>query len=114
MDRLSTVLSAISHPSRRAIIKRLATGPARVTEIAEPFAMSLNSISKHLKVLEQAGLIRRERQWRDHVIAIQGAPLREVAGWLHEYERFWNERLDQFEQFFKDKKTTTKNKEKKK
>jgi DNA-binding transcriptional ArsR family regulator len=114
MDRLSNVLSAISHPSRRAIIKRLATGPARVTEIAEPFAMSLNSISKHLKVLEQAGLIRRERQWRDHVIEIQGAPLREVVSWLHEYERFWNERLDQFEQFFKDKKITTKNKEKKK
>jgi DNA-binding transcriptional ArsR family regulator len=105
MDRLSCALSAISHPSRRAIIKRLAKGPARVTEIAEPFPMSLNSVSKHLKVLEQAGLIRRERHWRDHVIEFQGAPLREVAGWLHIYERFWNERLDQFEQYFKDKKT---------
>jgi DNA-binding transcriptional ArsR family regulator len=111
MDQLSSVLSAISHPSRRAIIKRLAKGPARVTEIADPFEMSLNSVSKHLKVLEQAGLIRRERHWRDHVIELQGAPLREVAGWLHIYEQFWNRQLNQFERYFRDKRQKKQKKE---
>lgn len=97
MDSLSSVLSAISHPSRRAIIARLSSGPARVTEIAEPFDVSLNAVSKHLKVLEQARLIRRKRQGRDHVIELDGAPLREAAGWLHGYERFWSRHLDRME-----------------
>ena len=100
MDTLTDVLGAISHPSRRAILARLAAGPARVTEIAEPFDMSLNAVSKHLKVLEGAGLVRREVQGRDHVIEFQAAPLRQVAGWVHEYERFWTERLDRLEAHF--------------
>jgi DNA-binding transcriptional ArsR family regulator len=104
MDDLSTVLGAISHPSRRAILHRLVDGPARVTEIAAPFDMSLNAVSKHLKVLEGAGLVNREVQGRDHVIRFRGEPLRLVSTWVHEYERFWTERLDQLEQFFKDKK----------
>jgi DNA-binding transcriptional ArsR family regulator len=103
MDNLSSVLGAISHPSRRAIIARLAKGPARVTDIAEPFDMSLNAVSKHLKVLEGAGLIRREKQGRDHIIAFRAAPLKQVSGWVHEYERFWNERLDTLEAYFKEK-----------
>ena len=103
MDTLTNVLGAVSHPSRRAILDRLAKGPARVTEIAEPFDMSLNAVSKHLKVLESAGLIRREVVGRDHVIELRAAPLREVSKWVHEYERYWKGHLDRVEQYFKDK-----------
>ena len=103
MNDLSTVLSAISHPSRRAIIAQLVNGPARVTEIAEPFDMSLNAVSKHLKVLERAGLVHREKQGRDHIIEFRGEPLRQVAGWVHEYERFWNQHLDRLESYFIEK-----------
>ena len=100
MDDLSTVLGAISHPSRRAILHRLVDGPARVTEIAAPFEMSLNAVSKHLKVLEGAGLIGREVQGREHLIHFRGEPLRMVSQWVHEYERFWTQRLDRLEQYF--------------
>jgi len=104
MDRLTDVLTAISHPTRRAIIGRLANGPARFLDIAEPFDTALNAVTKHLKMLERAGLIERQKQGREVLISLRGEPLREVAGWVHEYERFWNERLDQFEQYFKNKK----------
>jgi DNA-binding transcriptional ArsR family regulator len=104
MDDLSTVLGAISHPSRRAILQRLADGPARVTEIAAPFDMSLNAVSKHLKVLEGAGLVDREVQGRDHLIRFRGEPLRMVSDWVHEYQEFWTERLDRLEQYFKNEK----------
>ena len=103
MNDLTAVLGAISHPSRRAIIAQLANGPARVTEIAAPFDMSLNAVSKHLKVLEEAGLVHREKQGREHIIEFRGEPLRQVAGWVHEYERFWNERLDALEAYFTEK-----------
>jgi len=103
MDNLTSTLGALSHPSRRAILDRLARGPARVTEIAEPFDMSLNAVSKHLKVLESAGLIRREVVGRDHVIAFRGAPLREVSTWVGHYERFWTQELDKLEHYFKAK-----------
>ena len=104
MDHLDDVLTAISHPSRRAIIRRLAeSGPARFTDIAEPFDLALNAITKHLKLLERAGLISRERRGREVLISFRGEPLREVAQWVHEYETFWNERLDTFEKYFKDK-----------
>ena len=101
MNQLDTALSALSHASRRAIIARLSSeGPARVTEIAEPFDMSLNAVSKHLKVLEHAGLIRRTRVGRDHVIAFDPAPLKEVARWVHSYEKFWSQQLDRLEDHF--------------
>jgi DNA-binding transcriptional ArsR family regulator len=103
MDELSTVLDALSHPSRRAILARLSEGPARVTEIAAPFDMSLNAVSKHLKVLEGAGLVRREKQGRDHVIEFSGAPLCLVNNWLTSYERFWSQHLDSLESHFKEK-----------
>jgi DNA-binding transcriptional ArsR family regulator len=104
MDRLTDVLTAISHPSRRAIIGRLAeSGPARFTDVAKPFDVALNAVTKHLKLLERAGLIKREKQGREVFISLRPEPLRLVAGWVHEYERFWNERLDQFERHFKDK-----------
>jgi DNA-binding transcriptional ArsR family regulator len=104
MDELTEVLTAISHPSRRAIIGQLAMGPARFTDVARPFDTALNAVTKHLKLLERAGLIERKKQGREVFISFRGEPLRQVAGWLHEYERFWNERLDEFEQYFKDKK----------
>ncbi|HEV8066309.1 MAG TPA: metalloregulator ArsR/SmtB family transcription factor [Planctomycetaceae bacterium] len=103
MDQLSDVLSAISHPSRRAIIGQLATGPARFTDIAKPFDTALNAVTKHLTVLERAGLISREKQGREVLISFRPEPLRLVSGWMHEYERFWSQRLDQFEGFFKEK-----------
>jgi DNA-binding transcriptional ArsR family regulator len=104
MDQLTDVLTAISHPTRRAIIGQLANGPARFLDIAEPFDTALNAVTKHLKILERAGLIERQKKGREVLISFRGAPLREVAGWVHEYERFWNERLDQFEQHFRNKK----------
>src|SRR3954470_6568136 len=106
MDALTHTLMALSHPSRRAILDRLARGPARVTEIAEPFDMSLNAVSKHLKVLESAGLIRREVVGREHFIEFDAAPLREVSGWVHEYQRYWTQHLDRIDRFFKEKRKT--------
>ena len=108
MDTLTPTLSALSHPSRRAILDRLTRGPARVSEIAEPFDMSLNAVSKHLKVLESAGLISREVVGREHVIAFRPAPLREIATWVAEYERFWTQHLDGLEAHFKAKRRSPK------
>lgn len=104
MDQLASVLTAISHPTRRAIIGQLAHGPARFLDVAKPFDTALNAVTKHLKVLERAGLIERRRQGREVFISFRGEPLREVAEWVHEYELFWNERLDEFQQYFRDKK----------
>jgi DNA-binding transcriptional ArsR family regulator len=104
VDQLTDVLTAISHPTRRAIIGQLANGPARFLDVAKPFDTALNAVTKHLKLLERAGLIERRKRGREVCISFRGEPLREVAAWVHEYERFWNERLDQFEQYFKDKK----------
>ncbi len=103
MDQLTDVLAAISHPTRRAIIEQLASGPARFMDVAKPFDTALNAVTKHLKLLERAGLIERRKQGREVFISFRGEPLRQVAGWVHEYERFWNQRLDEFEQHFKDK-----------
>lgn len=104
MDHLSDVLTAISHPTRRAIIGQLANGPARFLDVAKPFDTALNAVTKHLKLLERAGLIERRKQGREVFISFRGDALREVAGWVNEYERFWNQRLDQFERYFADKK----------
>jgi DNA-binding transcriptional ArsR family regulator len=103
MEPLTDVLSAISHPTRRAIIRRLASGPARFLDVAEPFDVALNAITKHLKLLERAALIERERRGREVLISLRPEALRLVADWLHEYERFWNERLDEFDGYFKQK-----------
>jgi DNA-binding transcriptional ArsR family regulator len=103
MDPLSDVLTAISHPSRRAIIGQLAGGPARFTDIAKPFDLALSAVTKHLKLLERAGLISRKKQGREVLISLRPKPLRLVSKWVHEYERFWSERLDEFEAHFKEK-----------
>lgn len=93
-DRLSTTFAALSDPTRRAILARLVAGEASVNELAEPFAMSLPAVSKHLKVLEHAGLIARgrEAQWRP--CRLEAAPLKDAVDWLERYRRFWEERLD--------------------
>jgi DNA-binding transcriptional ArsR family regulator len=103
MSQLTDVLNAISHPIRRAIIGRLASGPARFSDIAEPFDVALNAITKHLKFLERAGLIEREKRGREVLISLRPEALRLVADWVHEYEHFWIENLDKFEAYFKQK-----------
>jgi DNA-binding transcriptional ArsR family regulator len=98
-DPLSTLFSALADPTRRAILERLAKGSASVGELAEPFDISLPAISRHLKVLEGAGLISREKsaQWRR--CHLNAAPLREAAGWVERYRDFWEGQFDSLEQF---------------
>jgi len=104
VDQLSAVLTAISHPTRRAMIEQLAKGPTRFLDVAKPHDVALNAITKHLKMLERAGLIEREKKGREVLISFRADPLQQVSGWVHEYDRFWNERLDEFEQHFRNKK----------
>ena len=111
MDQLSDVMTAISHPTRRAIMRQLANGPARFLDIANQFDTALNAVTKHLKLLDRAGLIERRKQGREVYISLRGEPLKEVAEWVHEYERFWNERLDEFEQYFRNKEKKGKKKQ---
>jgi DNA-binding transcriptional ArsR family regulator len=98
-DHLSTTYAALADPTRRAILARLATGEATVGELAEPFAMSLPAVSKHLKVLERAGLItrRRKAQWRP--CRIEAGPLKDAAQWLEHYRRFWDESFDRLGEY---------------
>jgi DNA-binding transcriptional ArsR family regulator len=100
-DRLGTTLAALADPTRRAILARLALGEASVTELAEPFEMSLPAVSKHLKVLERAGLIARgrEAQWRP--CRIEPAALKHVDDWLEAYRRLWDDRLDRLDDYLK-------------
>jgi DNA-binding transcriptional ArsR family regulator len=99
MDPLSATFSALAHPARRAILSRLATGDATVNQLAEPFRMSLPAVSRHLKVLERAGLISQDRnaQWRPRKIQI--APLQDVSSWLDTYRRLWESRLDRLDNY---------------
>ncbi|HEX4892940.1 MAG TPA: metalloregulator ArsR/SmtB family transcription factor [Hyphomicrobiaceae bacterium] len=101
-DPLTATFSALADPTRRAILARLASGEATVTELAEPFAMSLPAVSKHLRVLEGAGLITRSRtaQWRP--CRLDAAPLKDAQAWLERYSRFWNESLDRLAALFEE------------
>ena len=101
-DHLSTTLAALSDPTRRAILARLATGETTVTELAEPFAMSMPAVSRHLKVLEHAGLITRgrEAQWRP--CRIKAAPLKDVADWVEHYRDIWEQRLDRLDDYLRE------------
>jgi DNA-binding transcriptional ArsR family regulator len=101
-DHLNATFAALADPTRRAILARLATGEASVTALAEPFAMSLPAISKHLKVLERAGLIARgrEAQWRP--CRLEAGPLKEAAGWLEQYRRFWEQSLDRLDDYLRE------------
>lgn len=109
MDNLSTTFAALADPTRRAILARLVSGGASVTDLAEPFDMSLPAISKHLKVLERAGLIARgrEAQWRP--CRLEAGPLKNVADWTEGYRRFWEESFDRLDDYLRE----LKNKEKK-
>ena len=100
-DRLSAVFAALADPTRRAILSRLLDGEATVNDLAQPFPISLPAISRHLKVLEDAGLITRSRhaQWRSS--AINAEPLREAVVWMEPYRRFWDENLDRLEAHLK-------------
>ena len=94
---LDDTMIALADPTRRAILARLASGEARVTELAEPFPISLNSVSKHIKLLERARLVRRRRSGRDHFLTLNTKPLDEAARWLNEQRDLWNSRLDALE-----------------
>lgn len=97
-NSLDHTLIALADPTRRAILHRLASGSARVTELAEPFDISLNSVSKHIRILERAQLVRRRRQGREHILTFDGAPLGEAAEWIERQRAFWHRRLDLLEE----------------
>ncbi|MEQ1951480.1 metalloregulator ArsR/SmtB family transcription factor [Mesorhizobium sp. CN2-181] len=101
-DHLSTTLQALADPTRRAILARLALGEATVTELAEPFDMSFPAVSKHLKVLERAGLIEQGREAQFRPRRLRPEPLRDVAGWLESYRRFWEQNLDRLDVYLKE------------
>lgn len=100
-DHLSNTFAALADPTRRAILARLASGEASVTELAAPFEMSMPAISKHLKVLERAGLIARGRhaQWRP--CRLEAGPLKDVADWVEHYRRFWDESFDRLDEYLR-------------
>lgn len=96
---LDRVFAAVADPTRRAILAALAKKPATITEIAKPFPVSLNAVSKHVMVLERAGLVRREVQGREHVCSLQARPLEGATAWLDYYRQFWEFRLDALERY---------------
>jgi DNA-binding transcriptional ArsR family regulator len=101
LDQLSTTFAALADPTRRAILARLASGECSVSELAEPFEMSLPAVSKHLRVLEKAGLItqRREAQWRP--CRIDAGPLKDIADWTERYRHIWEGRLDRLDDYLR-------------
>lgn len=105
---LDAIFTAMADPSRRAILARLAAGEARVTEVASEFTISLNSVSKHIRMLERAGLVEREVRGRDHVLTLNAAPLEDAAAWIEHYRNFWEERLAALDAFVTAKRATRK------
>jgi DNA-binding transcriptional ArsR family regulator len=100
--RIDAVFAALADPTRRAIIERLSRGEARVTEVAEPFHMSLNAVSKHIRVLEASGVIERQRKGRDHILSINTSSLDEADGWIERMRCYWEERLDAMERLLRE------------
>lgn len=100
-DQISNTFSALADPTRRAILARLALGETSVTELAEPFEMSMPAVSKHLRVLEKAGLVERGRQAQYRPVKLRAEPLREAAGWIEEYRRFWEQSFDRLDAYLK-------------
>jgi DNA-binding transcriptional ArsR family regulator len=107
-DRLDATFAALADPTRRAILARLAAGEAPVNELAQPFAMTLPAVSKHLKVLERAGLISRgrEAQWRP--CRLEAGPLKEVSDWVENYRRFWDGSFDRLDDYLRELQATEK------
>lgn len=100
--RLDAVFAALADPTRRAIVERLSRSEARVTEIAEPFPMSLNAVSKHIRVLEESGVVQRRKQGRDHFLSVNTRSLDEVDGWIGRTRHYWEERLDAMERLLQE------------
>lgn len=107
-DHLSSTFAALADPTRRAILARLASGEISVTELAEPFEMTLPAVTKHLKVLERAGLITRgrEAQWRPS--KLEAKPLQQASDWIEQYRQFWEQRLDRLEEYLRELQTQEK------
>ena len=101
-DRLSDTLIALADPTRRAILARLATGAATVNELAEPFDMTVQAVSKHIKMLERGGLVMRTREAQSRPCQIQAGALKDVADWLERYRKLWDERLDRLGDYLKE------------
>jgi DNA-binding transcriptional ArsR family regulator len=101
-DHLSSTFAALADPTRRAILARLTTGETSVTELAAPFEMSLPAISKHLKVLERAGLVARSRDARWRPCRLEAEPLKEVADWIDHYRRFWEQSFDRLDEYLRE------------
>jgi DNA-binding transcriptional ArsR family regulator len=108
MDALSTTFSALADPTRRAILARLAQGECSVNELAEPFAMSLPAVSKHLRVLERAGLIAQRREAQRRPCRIEAAPIKQVVDWADHYRQLWEQRFDRLEDYLNELQTNTK------
>lgn len=106
-QRLDAVFAAVADPTRRAILERLSAGEARVTDVASDFTISLNSTSKHIKMLERAGLVQRSVVGREHLLSLNAAPMAEAAEWMQHYRRFWEQRLAALESFIKAKRGKT-------
>jgi DNA-binding transcriptional ArsR family regulator len=102
MTQLDITFSALADPTRRAILARLARGETSVTELAKPFEMTLPGISKHLKVLERAGLIARGRDAQSRPCRLQASPLKDAANWIERYRRFWEQSFDRLEDYLKE------------
>jgi DNA-binding transcriptional ArsR family regulator len=99
--RIDFTFNALAHPARRAILERVMRRELGVTELAKPFAMSLNAVSKHVRVLERAGLVRRRRVWREHLVSFNSDPLQEVSAWIEESRAFWAAQLDALDELLK-------------
>ncbi len=101
MPTLDRTMTALAHPTRRSILHRVMRRESRVTELAKPYRLSLNAISKHIRILERAGLVRRRRVWREHLVSFNPQPLDEVSQWIDKTRAFWNARLDILEALLK-------------
>jgi DNA-binding transcriptional ArsR family regulator len=100
-DGIDRAMTALAHPTRRAILERVMRHETCVTALAEPFAISLNAVSKHIRILEQAQLVRRRRVWREHLVSFNPQPLMEVAAWIEKTRAFWSARLDALDELLK-------------
>ena len=107
-SEMDDTFTALADPTRRAILNQLMAGPARVTDIAAPYSLSLNAISKHLKVLERARLIERHQQGRVVTISLSSEPMKEALDFLTQYRKFWTERLDNLERYIEEKRKKNK------
>jgi DNA-binding transcriptional ArsR family regulator len=107
------VMTALAHPTRRAILERVLRRETRVTALAAPFAISLNAVSKHIRILERARLVRRRRVWREHLVSFDPEPLKEVSAWIEKTRAYWTARLDALEELLKAEDVTAQKADKK-